>query len=149
VVPGFPGSLRWQIRGAGQVSEGNGFAVWKSRRRRANVDGGRMHRHEVKVSPEEEAQLLALAEKHRVTIPRLLIEAALSEGTENPSERRDQFMQLSTLQRLVGTVANNINQIARHANATGEVPAEAAASIAHARAVIIRIDRQLSDMAGR
>ena len=55
-------------------------------------------------------------------------EAALSEGTENPSERRDQFMQLSTLQRLVGTVANNINQIARHANATGEVPAEAAAN---------------------
>jgi DNA replication initiation complex subunit (GINS family) len=108
-----------------------------------------MHRHEVKVSPEEEAQLLALAEKHRVTIPRLLIEAALSEGTENPSERRDQFMQLSTLQRLVGSVANNINQIARHANATGEVPPEAAASIAHARAVIIRIDRQLADMAGR
>lgn len=131
------------------MSEGSGFAGWKSRRRRANVDGGRMHRHEVKVSPEEEAQLLALAEKHRVTIPRLLIEAALSEGTENPSERRDQFMQLSTLQRLVGTVANNINQIARHANATGEVPAEAAASIAHARTVIIRIDRQLADMAGR
>jgi hypothetical protein len=131
------------------MTEGNGFAGWKSRRRRANVDGGRMHRHEVKVSPEEEAQLLALAEKHRVTIPRLLIEAALSEGTENPSERRDQFMQLSALQRLVGTVANNINQIARHANATGDVPAEAAASIAHARAVIIRIDRQLADMAGR
>lgn len=108
-----------------------------------------MHRHEVKVSPEEEAQLQALAEKHRVTIPRLLIEAALSEGKENPSERRDQFMQLSALQRLVGTVANNINQIARHANATGEVPAEAAASIAHARAVIIRIDRQLAEMAGR
>ncbi|WP_427008547.1 plasmid mobilization relaxosome protein MobC [Pseudarthrobacter sp. H2] len=131
------------------MSEGSGFAGWKSRRRRANVAGGRVHRHEVKVSPEEEAQLLALAEKHRVTIPRLLIEAALSEGTENPSERRDQFMQLSTLQRLVGTVANNINQIARHANATGEVPAEAAASIAHARAVIIRIDRQLANMAGR
>lgn len=131
------------------MSEGNGFAGWKSRRRRANVDGGRMHRHEVKVSPEEEAQLLALAEKHRVTIPRLLIEAALSEGTESPSERRDQFMQLSALQRLVGTVANNINQIAKHANATGEVPAQAAASIAHARGVIIRIDRQLADMAGR
>lgn len=131
------------------MTEDNGFAGWKSRRRRANVDGGRMHRHEVKVSPEEEAQLLALAEKHRVTIPRLLIEAALNENSESPSERRDQFMQLSTLQRLVGTVANNINQIARHANATGEVPAEAAASIAHARAVIIRIDRQLADMAGR
>jgi hypothetical protein len=108
-----------------------------------------MHRHEVKVSPEEEAQLLALAEKHRVTIPRLLIEAALNEDSESPSERRDQFMQLSHLQRLVGSVANNVNQIARHANSTGEVPPEAAATIAHARSVIIRIDRQLADMAGR
>jgi hypothetical protein len=132
------------------VSESNGFAVWKSRRRRANVEGGRMHRHEVKVSPEEEARLLALAEKHRITIPRLLIEAALNEDSgESPSERRDQFMQLSDLQRLVGSVANNINQIARHANSTGEVPAEAAATIAHAKSVIIRIDRQLAEMAGR
>jgi hypothetical protein len=108
-----------------------------------------MHRHEVKVSPEEEAQLLALAEKHRVTIPRLLIEAALNEDSENPSERRDQFMQLSNLQRLIGSVANNINQIARHANSTGEVPPDAAPAIAHAKSVIIRIDRQLADMAGR
>lgn len=103
------------------MSEGNGFAGWSSRRRRANVDGGRVHRHE----------------------------AALNESSESPSERRDQFMQLSALQRLVGSVANNINQIARHANSTGKVPAEAAASIAHARAVIIRIDRQLAEMAGR
>jgi hypothetical protein len=109
-----------------------------------------MHRHEVKVSPEEEARLLALAEKHRITIPRLLIEAALNEDSgESPSERREQFMQLSDLQRLVGSVANNINQIARHANSTGEVPAEAAATIAHAKSVIIRIDRQLAEMAGR
>jgi hypothetical protein len=108
-----------------------------------------MHRHEVKVSPEEEAQLVALAEKHRVTIPRLLIEAALNEDSESPSERRDQFMQLSNLQRLIGSVANNVNQIARHANSTGEVPPEAAATIAHAKSVIVRIDRQLADMAGR
>lgn len=131
------------------MTEGSGFAGWKTRRRRANVEGGRMHRHEVKVSPEEEARLLALAEKHRVTIPRLLIEAALNENSESPSERREQFMQLSALQRLVGSVANNINQIARHANATGEVPPDAAASIAHARSVILRIDRQLAEMAGR
>jgi hypothetical protein len=131
------------------MSEDNGFAGWKPRRRRANVDGGRMHRHEVKVSPEEEARLLALAEKHRVTIPRLLIEAALNENSESPSERRDQFMQLSNLQRLIGSVANNMNQIARHANSTGELPPDAAPAIAHAKSVIIRIDRHLADMAGR
>lgn len=44
-----------------------------ARRRRANVDGGRQHRHEVKVSPEEEGMLLRLAEAQHVTIPRLLV----------------------------------------------------------------------------
>jgi hypothetical protein len=58
-------------------------------------------------------------------------------------------MQLSNLQRLVGSIANNINQIARQANSTGEVPPGAAPAIAHAKSVIIRIDRHLADMAGR
>jgi hypothetical protein len=84
-----------------------------------------------------------------VAIPRLLIEAALSEGTENPSERRDQFMSSLRCSVSSGLWRTTSTRFAKHANATGEVPAEAAASIAHARAVIIRIDRQLADMAGR
>lgn len=131
------------------MSESHGIAGWKTRRRRANVVGGRMHRHIVKVSPEEEAQLLQIAERHRVTVARLLVESALSEGNEIPSERRDQFLELSNLARLVGTVANNINQVAKHANSTGEVPADAAASITHAKSVIHRVDRYLAEMAGR
>lgn len=131
------------------MSETNGVANWKTRRRRANVVGGRMHRHVVKVTPEEEARLLQLAEKHRVTVARLLVESALSEAGETPSERRNQFMELSTLARLIGTVANNINQIARHANTTSEVPADAAATITEAKSVIHRIDRALAAMAGR
>ena len=131
------------------MSEGAGIAGWKSRRRRANVQGGRNHRHIVKVSPEEEARLVQLAEKHRVTVARLMVESALSEAGETPSERRNQFMELSNLARLVGTVANNVNQVARHANSTGQIPADAAASIAHAKNVIHRVDRLLAEMAGR
>lgn len=131
------------------MSESNGVAGWKSRRRRANVEGGRMHRHVIKVTPEEEARLVQIAEKHRVTVARLLVESALSEGGETPSERRDQFMELSNLARLVGTVANNINQVARHANSTSEIPADAAESITHAKSVIYRVDRLLAAMAGR
>lgn len=52
------------------------------------------------------------------------------------------------LQRLVGSVANNINQIARHANSTGDVPPNAAAAIADAKSVIIRIDRHLEHHLG-
>ncbi|MPY12263.1 plasmid mobilization relaxosome protein MobC [Arthrobacter bussei] len=128
---------------------GSGLAGWKSRRRRANVDGGRMHRHVVKVTPEEEAQLVMVAERHHVTVARLLIESALSEAGETPSERRSQFVELSNLARLVGTVANNVNQVARHANSTSEIPADAAASVAHAKSVIYRVDRLLAEMSGR
>jgi hypothetical protein len=131
------------------MSESNGIAGWKSRRRRANVEGGRMHRHVIKVTPEEEARLVRLAERHRVTVARLLVESALSEGGETPSERRNQFLELSNLARLVGTVANNINQIARHANSTSEIPADAAAAITGAKSVIHRVDRFLAGMAGR
>jgi hypothetical protein len=46
-----------------------------------------IHRHEVKVSREEKAQLLALAEKHRVTISRLLVEAALNEDSTGVTAR--------------------------------------------------------------
>ncbi len=122
---------------------------WRSRRRRANVEGGREHRHIVRVSAEEEAQLVALAERHRVTVARLLVESALAEAGETPSERRNQFVQLAQLARLVGSVANNINQIARRANTMNEVPAEAPAAVAHARSVIFRVDRMLAEMAGR
>jgi hypothetical protein len=132
-----------------ESNAGTGLAGWKTRRRRANVDGGRMHRHVVKVTPEEEAQLVMIAERHHVTVARLLIESAVSEAGETPSERRNQFVELSNLARLVGTVANNVNQVARHANSTSEIPADAAASIAHAKSIIHRVDRFLAEMSGR
>lgn len=43
-----------------------------SRRRRANVTGGRHQFHKVKVTPEEEAVLLRLSKAQRVTMSRLL-----------------------------------------------------------------------------
>ena len=48
------------------------------RRRRANVAGGRQHAHRVLVTAEEEEQLVRRAEAQRVTVPRLLVESALS-----------------------------------------------------------------------
>ncbi|MCG2620757.1 plasmid mobilization relaxosome protein MobC [Arthrobacter sp. I2-34] len=130
--------------------DGNQHPVWRGRRRRANVaGGGRVHRHEVKVSAEEEARLLALAERHQVTVPRLLIEAALSAEGQVPAHRRELIAELARLQQLVGTVSNSINRLAGHAGATGRVPAESAASIAHARGLIIRIDRLLAWLAAR
>jgi hypothetical protein len=41
----------------------------------------------------------------------------------NPAEERHtRIAELLHLRRVVGGIANNINQIARHANTTGELP---------------------------
>ena len=112
-----------------------------ARRRRANVAGGRQHRHEVKVSPEEEGMLLRLAEAQHVTIPRLLVESALASATsETPTERRNAMAELFALHRLLAAVSNNVNQMARATNATGEVQAEMSATLDAVRRTAVRID---------
>ncbi len=112
-----------------------------SRRRRANVPGGRHHSHEVKVTPEEEARLLQLAESQRVSVPRLLIESALAvPAGECLTERRDALVMLFGVQRLLAGIANNVNQIARATNATGEWQDETAATLAAVRRTSGRID---------
>ncbi|MDN5797514.1 MAG: MobC family plasmid mobilization relaxosome protein [Intrasporangium sp.] len=132
-----------------QVPEsGAGRARALLRRRRANVQGGRQHRHEVKVTPEEEAQLVRLAELHRVTVPRLLVESALSrDRSETPTERRDALAEMFRAIRLLSSIANNVNQIAKATNATGEVHDELSATLAAARRTAVRIDDALDGIA--
>lgn len=111
------------------------------RRRRANVAGGRHARHEVKVSAEEEGRLLRLALAQGVTVPRLLVEAALaSEAGETVTERRNAITKLFELHRLLAAVSNNVNQIAKATNATGEWQAETAATLDAVRRIAQRID---------
>lgn len=111
-----------------------------ARRRRANVEGGRQHFHKVKVSPEEEALLLQLAQKQGVTIPRLLVESALSSGApETPTERKQAIAELFAVHTLLARVSNNVNQLARHANSGDEFPAEAAATLAYVKKLAFRI----------
>ena len=120
-----------------------------SRRRRANVRGGRQHRHEVKVSPEEEAMLLQRARAHRVTIPRLLVESALAEEAgETPTERRNAMAELFALHRLLAAISNNVNQMAKATNATGEVHAEMRSTLEAARRTAGRIDAAIDQLGG-
>ncbi|QAY65001.1 plasmid mobilization relaxosome protein MobC (plasmid) [Xylanimonas allomyrinae] len=118
-----------------------------ARRRRANVYGGRQHRHEVKVSPEEEGMLLRLAEAQHVTIPRLLVESTLaSAAAETPTERRNAMAELFRLHRLLAAVSNNVNQMARATNATGEAQAEMSATLAAVRRTAERIDAAIDGL---
>lgn len=117
------------------------------RRRREHVAGGRHRRHVVKVSPEEAGALALRAERLGMTVPRLLVEAALNEGessveavaVEN-ADRARMRAELAQLQRGVGAIGVNVNQIARVANAAGEVSEELTGSLAHVRSVLRRIE---------
>ena len=118
------------------------------RRRRANVRGGRHHRHEVKVTPEEEARLLMLAQAQGVTVSRLLVESALAPGgSETATERARQLADLFAVHRTLAGVANNVNQIARKLHATGELAVETGVVLDEARGVMGRIDAVIRGLA--
>lgn len=111
------------------------------RRRRENVPGGRTHRHEVSVTAEEEGLLLRLAGAQGVTIPRLLVEAATAPRPgETATDRRELLVELFGLHRALGAIGNNVNQLARAANATGEVGEELLHTLAAVRRQLGRLD---------
>jgi Bacterial mobilisation protein (MobC) len=116
------------------------------RRRRANVKGGRQHSHRVLVTPEEEARLVRLAEEQRVTVPRLLVEAALARGGETPTQRRHAMVALFGLRRSLAGLATNVNQLAAHANASDAFPRDADAVLPEIRRAVERIDQAIDEL---
>ena len=119
----------------------------KFRRRRANFSGGRSRRHVVYVAPAEGDLLAQLAEQQGVTVPRLLVESALAGDRETASARRDAIVELFAVRRLLAAVSNNVNQVARHANATEDFPDEAAAVLTSVRRLVTRIDGAVDALA--
>lgn len=94
----------------------------------------------VRVTPEEEAVLAQLAAAHRVSVPRLLVESTLSrDAGETPTERRDALAEMYRAVRLLASITNNVNQMTRAANATGELAAEMSVTLARARETAQRI----------
>ena len=113
-----------------------------ARRRQANEVGGRTHSHRVKVTEREAVALAERAQERGVSVPRLLVEAALTDPATSATaaERQEAMVELFAVRRLLAAVSNNVNQLARQANSTGQVPAEAAATIGAARRLAGRID---------
>src|SRR5215207_458733 len=83
------GSLRWAFEGGiGMSDEESSRRPNLSRRRREITPAGSKKRRDVWVTVEEEAALVARAEREKVTVPNLLVSAALSEHSDSPTERR-------------------------------------------------------------
>lgn len=126
---------------------------WKPERRvtrRRRVEGGRITRHVVRVTPEEEGQLLALSLQYKVTVPKLLVDSALAGGAAaaaaNESVRHEVIAQMFATHRLLAGLANNVNQMAKATNATGSVQAEMVATLAKVREVADHIDRFVDEL---
>jgi len=102
----------------------------------------------VRVSESERVELARRATEQGVSVSRLLVESALA-GGESPEGRRAVMAQLFELRRLLATVANNVNQLARAANVSGQLPGRVDGALADARDVMVRIDVALDELAGR
>lgn len=117
------------------------------RRRRANVEGGRVHRHDVKVSAGEQGALLLRANAKGISIPRLLVEAALAdEAGETPTDRRAVLADLFAAHRKLASMGNNLNQIARATNAGRELPVELQEPLQHTMAAIRQAAARLDEV---
>ena len=101
----------------------------------------------VKVTDYEEAQLRLRADEQNVTIPRLLIEAALARGGETPTESREKLVELFRVRRQLAGLATNVNQIAHAVNTDGRMPIGSAAALARIEEVVDKIDDAIEDLA--
>jgi hypothetical protein len=113
------------------------------RQRRANSDEPRERRYNVRVSPEEDAQLRARAVVARVTVPRLLVESAMNAHIETDTDRKEVIAEVFAVRRLMANVANNVNQLARFADTQSTFPAEAEAIVQEYRALVPRLSAAL------
>jgi len=120
------------------------------RRRRANTSTPRQKSVHVRLTEREHDRLAGLADGHGVTVQRLLVEAALA-GRETPAARRSAMVELFEIRRLLANVANNVNQLARAANVTGDTPAVARLEVVlqEVRGVLGRTLDALDGLGGR
>jgi len=92
-------------------------------RRRQNSKLPRSSRYVVSVNSDEQAALLRLAAHQNISVQRVLVESALRPDTSvSRADIEELKSALFGLSRQISAVGVNLNQIAKVANASGEVP---------------------------
>ncbi|NQX10362.1 plasmid mobilization relaxosome protein MobC [Microbacteriaceae bacterium VKM Ac-2855] len=84
-----------------------------------------------------------------MTVPRLLFESAMNAQVRTDTEWKGAVAELFAIRRLMATVANNVNQIAKFANAEGRFVEEAREVVAEHRSIVTRMNAVLDRLAGR
>ncbi|WP_051752891.1 plasmid mobilization protein [Streptosporangium amethystogenes] len=108
--------------------------------RQRREPGGRPHKHSVRMSDAEQAIVDARAGQAGVSVPRFLVEAGLAGDAASASQLRANAAELLAARRLVAAVGVNLNQLAKVANATGEVPAALEATMHATLRFLARLD---------
>jgi hypothetical protein len=117
------------------------------RKRRKNADTPRKKLYSVYVSPEEDAQLRARALVREVTVPRFLFESAMSASVETSTDRKAAIVEIFEVRKLLASIANNANQIARFANTESVFPSDAESIITEYRAIVPRLSEAIDRLA--
>src|SRR5699024_3494622 len=117
-------------------------------RRRENSELPRSGRYVVKVNVEEQAALLRLAAHQNVTVQRVLVESALRPDT---SVSLANLQELSTtligLSQQISAVGVSLNQIAKVANASGEVPVDLGNVFKGLKQLYFKTEQAIDDVA--
>jgi uncharacterized protein (DUF1778 family) len=116
-------------------------------KRLAKHPGGRRHELKVRLTDEQRARVSRRASAAGVSISRLLVEAALSGSARTATERRAIVIELLSVRRLVAALGNNVNQLAKVANATGQIPEELPAVLEAVERALDRIETIASKLA--
>lgn len=115
----------------------------RRRRRLPNLRGGKRKYHQVGLTPEQEMELQARAAQFGVTVPRLLVQSAFERS--GPKLEPEQVLaledELFQMRGYLRALSNNVNQIAKAANATGSVGRELEATLAALQRATERLDR--------
>ncbi len=109
-----------QVQEPGLVEAATAVARRGSRRANLVTRGEPRNRQvQVKLSESELEELKARAAKAGVTVPALLMRSTLTGGLEAAAEYEALRADMKLALRLMAAVSNNLNQLARQANAAG------------------------------
>jgi hypothetical protein len=86
------------------------------------VPGGRKRQVSLCLTDDEYADLRRRADRAQVSVPRYLIEAALSGSASSAAEQRQLRRDVERTQLVLAGLANNVNQLAKWANTNRVLP---------------------------
>ncbi|TWH35477.1 plasmid mobilization relaxosome protein MobC [Micrococcus luteus] len=118
------------------------------RKRMANHDGGRPVSKFVRLTEGEAAELTIASQRESKTVQRFMVEAGIARARGvDPQAAHEAITALFKVEHQLSKVGTNINQLTRHANATGEVlAAELREQLAHLRGCLDRLDETVDQV---